>query len=47
MIYILNDISDEGFGETIYFDFYNSRLYKTPRVKFFDSNETLDDLPKN
>ena len=46
MIYILNDISDEGFGETVYFNFYDSHFDKTPRVKFFDSNETLDDLPK-
>ena len=47
MIYILNDISDEGFGETVYFNFYDSHFDKTPRVIFFDSNETLDDLPKN
>ena len=46
MIYILNDISDEGFGETVYFNFYDSHFDKTPRVIFFDSNETLDDLPK-
>ena len=49
IIYLLNDISNEGIGENIYFNF-TSKFTLNPRIKFYESNninEIMKTLPKN
>ena len=46
MIYLLNDISDEGIGETLYFKISGGNFETKPKVKFLNNiNEILNNLP--
>ena len=46
IIYLLNDISDEGIGETLYFKISEGNFETKPKVKFLNNiNEILNNLP--